>query len=452
MKSTTLPQQNEADENTAVSWPQVSLLILNWNGKPLLEQHLSSFFDLEYSAYQVVVVDNGSTDGSVPFVQTQFPQARLICHKQNMGFSPGLNAAMQQIDSDIIVLLNNDVSVRPDWLRALVRPIATDPTIGITGCKMLYPDGNTLQHAGASLSYPLAHSQHDFYREPDEGQADEMRDVPYVTGAAIAIARSVINKIGLLDEAFSPIYYEEADYCYRAREAGFRVVYAPDAVAIHHESFTMRQMGGWHLFTLHKNRYRFVMRHYTSEQILDDFVPAELAEIQEPMPAIKLYALRRALLATKLLLPVILRERDESDKMPQYEAALDMLRENTLSQRPQLSTAPPQTVIETALAEKQTLEEPAFTSNTPIVGSLVAAFRQFWNDISTKWYVRGIIQQQMAFNKLVTRLIGEQDRQGEALAQEISLLTDALLAMQQRVEELETALAAEKMGAGKEKE
>ncbi len=307
MKNNTSAPETKPDGGNGRHWPSVSLLILNWNGKKLLQQHLPSFLDLNYPDFQVVIADNGSTDGSVAFVQAQFPQFTLIPHGQNLGFSPGMNAAMRQLDSDVIVLLNNDVSVRPNWLRALVKPMLDDPAVGVTGCKLLYPDGRTLQHAGASLSYPLAFSQHDYRQEPDEGQADEQRDVPYVTGAAIAIHRRIIDAIGLLDEIFAPIYYEEVDYCYRARAAGFRVVYAPEAVGLHHESFTMRQMGGWHIFALQKNRLRFVLRHYTAAQFLDDYVPAEIKRIQDGLTAAELYSLRRALLAIKLTLPDIMR-------------------------------------------------------------------------------------------------------------------------------------------------
>jgi GT2 family glycosyltransferase len=435
---------NERASNTALnlnetSWPSVSLLILNWNGKTLLEKYLASCFNLDYPNYQVVIVDNHSTDGSVNFVQDNFPQAHLIINEKNLGFGPGLNAAVPQVDSDIIVFLNTDVSVKPNWLTALIRPMKDDPAIGITGCKLLYPDGKTLQHAGASLSYPLALSHHMFYQEIDEGQADQQSDVAYVTGAAMAIARPVIDAIGLLDEAFAPFYYEEVDYCYRARAAGFRVVYVPDAIAIHHESFTMRQVSSRHLFALQKNRLRFVLRHYTSKQFLEDYLPAELERLQEPISGAELHQLRRAILAIKLMLPEILQETSKNDFLEAYTTALDQLREAALAQRPRLFADKPIGIVEADLANKQMLEEPSFRSETPLVGPLIAKFRQTWNDVSTKWYVRAIIQQQMDFNRTATRLLGELDRQDEASGAEMSLLAQELLNLQQQ----QTALADE---------
>jgi GT2 family glycosyltransferase len=432
-------------------WPSVSLLILNWNGKSLLEQYLPSFLELDYPNYQVVVIDNGSTDDSVAFVQKQFPQFTLIEHNENLGFGPGFNLAIQQIESDVIVLLNNDVEVRSNWLRALVFPIVTDAKVGIVGCKLLYPDGKTIQHAGASLSYPLAFSLHEHYQELDDGQAEQQHDVDYVTGAAMAIARPVIDAIGLLDDVFVPYYYEEADYCYRARAAGFRILYVPDAVAIHHESFTMQQIGNEKLFALEKNRLRFVLRHYSPEQFLEDYVPAELDRLQTPLSSAELYQFRRALLMIKLQLPKILQEKGESDRLQQYEAALDSLRHTAILQRPQIYNSMPEGSIEISLAEKQTLEEPVFTSKIPVVGRFVVLFRKSWNAVSTKWYVRAVIQQQMEFNRLLTRLFSEQDRQIEVMEQEIELLTNELLTLQQRLARLEKKQQSALTNAGEKK-
>ena len=424
-----------------ISWPSVSLVILNWNGRFLLEQYLPSFLALEYPNYQIVLVDNGSTDDSVAYVAKHFPQIKLIAHKENLGFASGLNLAITKIDSDIVVLLNNDVEVRPDWLRALISPLKADNSIGIAGCKLLYPDGKTIQHAGASLTYPLALSHHYYYQEIDTGQADERRDVEYVTGAAMAITRPVIDAIGLLDEAFSPYYYEEVDYCYRARKAGFRIIYEPEAVAVHHESLMMKQVGVQKLFALEKNRYRFVLRHYSSVQFFDEFMPAELERVQNPLSANVLYQLRRAIIATRLQLAGILSESsDKYDKLIQYEAAFDMLRGTVLLQRPRVFNEVPQGIIETTLSEKERLAEPSFSSDLPIVGAFVWRFREAFNNVSTKWYVRALIQQQMEFNQLVRRLMGEQDQQAEAMAQEIDLLTEQLVMIQQRVVELEALL------------
>lgn len=417
-------------------WPLVSLLLLNWNGRPLLEMCLPPLMELDYPNYEVILVDNASSDDSLTFTRDRFPEVKIMANKDNLGFSSGMNVALRQIQSDVVVLLNNDVVVRPEWLRALIRPLLVDETIGITGCKLLYPDEQTIQHAGARLSYPLAYTHHHHYQETDTGQDKEIREVEYVTGAAMAIAGRVLDDVGLLDESFSPFYYEEVDFCYRARVVGYRTVYVPQAVAIHHESASMRQMSRPHLHIFHKSRLRFVLKHYTRQQFFEDFLPAEAEELENLALLDDLLRMRRVYLEIALALPEILRYRDESHKLNQFLSALTQLRQIALSQRASIQLPEPKGQPQKELAERQTIHEPEFTSDKPLIGPLLAAFRRTWNSVSTKWYVRAIIKQQMAFNRLLPRLLDDQDRQGEANAGDVSLLATELVAMQRRFEEL----------------
>jgi len=428
--------------------PFVTLLVLNWNGRSLLPLCLPPLIALDYPRYEIVLADNGSTDDSLAYVREHFPQVQVMAHGENLGFSRGMNAAMRQIGSEIIVLLNNDVAVRPDWLTELVRPFS-DPTVGITGSKLLYPDGQTIQHAGAELSYPLAHSHHFHFQEVDTGQADSLREVPYVTGAALAVHRRVLDEIGLFDEQFSPFYYEEVDWCYRVREAGYRVLLVGTAVAIHHESASLKRVSGLHGYTANRNRLRFVLKHYTTGQFLEDFVPAEVADVQsKPASANDLVRLRRAYLETLLALPETLQQRGELTQMAAFQAVLNQLLAVSLMcevvQRPSPSGGYPQK----QLNEQRTITEPTFQSDAPLVGPLIAAFRQQWNDVSTKWYVRLIMEQQQAFNALVARLLAEQARlledretQARANAQDVTLLANQLLEMQQQISELTQTVA-----------
>ena len=262
--------------------PSVTVLILNWNGQSLLSQCLSTLLALDYPAYRLIVVDNGSTDNSVELVKAEFPGVDIIEHGRNLGFGRGFNEAIRQLlgDEDILVLLNNDVFVYPDWLAHLVTPFA-DPAVGVAGCKLLYPDVKRIQHAGAELLYPLAMSRHFFYGEVDKGQADEQRDVPYVTGAALAVRRALVDDSGLFDEMFSPFYFEEVDLCYRVRASGYRVLYVPRATAIHQESYSTRKRKETLSHPFHRNRLQFVLKHYTVEELRDDFVPAEIERLRK---------------------------------------------------------------------------------------------------------------------------------------------------------------------------
>lgn len=417
------------------NWPSVSLAVLNWNGKPLLEQCLSSLTALDYPAYEIILVDNSSTDGSVEFVRERFPSVQVIVNEHNLGFSKGMNIGLRAARGDIVVLLNNDIYVRPDWLHALIRPIMTNESVGIVGCKLLFPDEQTIQHAGATLVYSTAYSQHYGYQEMDRGQYDQEREVDYVTGAAMAIARRVLVDIGFLDEGFSPFYFEEADYCRRAKAAGYRVLYVPDAVAIHHEGASLSQVKGVRLYAFHKNRLRYILKHYTIQQFLNDFVPAETTRLEESASAEDLAAARRGYLEAMLSLPELLGLRASPAEMEQVRQALAALREAALRHRITAYGSRPEEWYRQELTDRQVLQEPGFSSEAPLIGPLIAGFREAWNNVSTKWYVRLILQQQVAFNRLAAAMLDDLGRQANANASDVSLLAGELTGMNRRFEE-----------------
>jgi len=118
--------------------PTVSLIVLNWNGQEYLEACMTSLLDLDYPDPEIVMVDNGSTDNSVPYVSDQFPSVRIIETGRNLGYAGGMNVGISRTSSDIVVLLNNDIIVEENWLTELVRCMKSDERIGIAGCKIFY--------------------------------------------------------------------------------------------------------------------------------------------------------------------------------------------------------------------------------------------------------------------------------------------------------------------------
>jgi GT2 family glycosyltransferase len=418
--------------------PSVTILILNWNGRELLPQTLPALDNLDYDRYRVVVADNGSTDDSIEYIETNFPEMSIINLDENLGFSKGLNEAVRRLplDAEILILLNNDVTVRRDWLRHLVAPF-TDPQVGITGGKLLYPDEKRIQHAGAELIYPTAYSHHFHYQEIDQGQANERRTVSYVTGASLAIRRSLVEKSALFDEQFSPFYFEEVDLCYRVRNAGFDVLYVPEAVAIHHEGFSIERSSVPGQWMFHRNRLRFVLKHSTGDQFIEDFVPAEIARLQETLTSVNdLIILRQAYLDTLLSLPQTIRARKQEELYPEFQTAVDRLLQAALSKDPAISPSVSDNPFQEELGKRQHISEPEFKSEVVLLGPAIAFFRQSWNDVSTKWYVRAIIQQQQAFNELVTRLLVEQELQLKAVTGDITTLADEIVTLKRQVETL----------------
>jgi GT2 family glycosyltransferase len=301
-----------------------SLIVLNWNAKEYLAQCLPSLAALDYPNYKVILVDNGSTDGSVEYAISEFPGIRVIENGRNLGYAGGMNVGIAQSEGDVVVLLNNDIIVRRDWLSELVGAMAASERIGVAGCKIFFADGETLQHAGGLISYPLALADHRGYRQPDTGAYDMLADVDYVTSAAMAIGRAVLAEVGNLDDGFFPIYYDDVDICYRARAAGWRVVYVPTAMLTHLESATVVRDSYRYFVSFHRSRLRFVLKHLSTEQFLREFVPAEVAWLAQVRSPRERRALSRAYRAALLMVPAIYAAREEPS-----QSAFDSLQQVT---------------------------------------------------------------------------------------------------------------------------
>lgn len=224
-----------------------------------------------------MVVDNASSDGTAALVRRDFAWVNLIETGRNTGFAGGNNIGMKAYPAAYYALVNPDVVLDPGWLSALLTVMQADPSIAVAGSKVFYADGVRLQHAGAmfrdnALTYHLGDG------ETDHGQFDQLRDVDYVLGAAMLIRGSVAAQLDYLPEAYHPAYFEEAEFCYRARLAGYRVVYVPGAVARHDEAHSgSGKMTVRYMLRYHTRRYLFALRNFTSPAQREQFIIAERA-------------------------------------------------------------------------------------------------------------------------------------------------------------------------------
>lgn len=259
---------------------QVTIVILTWNSSRFLPACIDTLLAQDYPSFSVVIADNGSTDETVPLVRSRYPSTtypfiQVIENPANLGFAAGNNAVLRHIQSPFVVLLNPDVELASNWLSQLITPLAAEPTIGVAGCKIYEPDRTTIQHAGGYIMRPQALSGHYGLGERDVGQYEKQQDVEYVMGAAMAIRQEVIRSIGLLDEGFF-LYYEDVDYCERARRAGYRVAYIPGAHLVHNESSTTQRGSVFYYGHIHTSRWRYMLKYYTPEQLVNETVPAEI--------------------------------------------------------------------------------------------------------------------------------------------------------------------------------
>lgn len=228
--------------------PVLSIVIVNWNTKKLLHDCLESIIlNPPQCAYKIIVVDNGSTDGSGELVQRDFSDVLLISNEHNLGFAAANNQGIRVHESQYVHLLNSDTIVLPGALDGLIASLESSPAVGIVGNRLRNPDG-TLQPS--VFRFPTVTSalllgfgirriklgDHVRHTQTNVGEAEFdysiRQEVNYMRGASLIIRRSVLDEIGLLDERFF-MYGEEADLCYRAWQAGWKVVYDPEAEIIH---------------------------------------------------------------------------------------------------------------------------------------------------------------------------------------------------------------------------
>ncbi|MDP3711751.1 MAG: glycosyltransferase [Mycobacteriales bacterium] len=184
-------------------------------------------------AYEVIVVDDASPDETAD-VLAHVRHLRLLRSEVNVGFLRSANRGAAEARGDHVVLLNNDTEVTVGWLDELVDTADADPTIGVVGARLVYPD-RRLQEAGG-IVWSNGHGwNYGRGAGPDGGEFSYRRDVDYCSGAALLVRRSVWEALEGFDPAFEPAYYEDTDLCFRARERGWRVVYQPRATVFHHE-------------------------------------------------------------------------------------------------------------------------------------------------------------------------------------------------------------------------
>lgn len=258
-----IPNVNQLD-NTSL--PLVSVIILNWNKKQILENCLQSVFNTDYSKLEVIVLDNGSTDGSVSLIKQKFSNVVLIENKSNLGYCEGNNMAVKRAKGDIIILLNNDTLVDKNWVKEIVA-VSNDPHVGIIGCKLLFVGTSIIQSLGYSSTVIGYFKNLRLLELDNKKEVIPIKEVDYVSGAALAIKRSLIQKIGLFDPMFFA-YFEDVDLCYRVKKNGYNVVVAPEAIVQHIGSCSWSTYAFKRIYANEKNRLLFIIKHYKGLELL----------------------------------------------------------------------------------------------------------------------------------------------------------------------------------------
>ncbi len=258
----------------------LSVIIVNYNTKELLKKCLSSVFASKTGyKLEVVVSDNGSKDGSVEMVRQEFsayakasadkPQVKLIENGANLGFSKGNNVALKQALGRYCLLLNSDTEIKSDTLDLSVKYLDQHPDVGIMGCKVLLPDGRLdlacrRKFPNPWNSFLRLFGLKKFSDYNISTPIDEETEVDSVMGAYLMIRKAAMDKVGLLDEEYF-MYGEDLDWCWRVKEAGYKVMYYPAATIAHYKYGSVQSVPFKTILMAHEAMKIFYRKHYAKK-------------------------------------------------------------------------------------------------------------------------------------------------------------------------------------------
>ncbi|MGB3905874.1 MAG: glycosyltransferase family 2 protein [Anaerolineae bacterium] len=231
---------------------RVSVIVLNWNGKHFLQECLGSLRQQTFKEFDTILVDNGSTDGSVQYIERRFPEVKVIALPNNIGFASGNNVGIQASDTEYVALLNNDTKADPGWLEALTKALEEHPQVGFCASKILLHDPPDVIDSAGDLFYTCGVGEKRGRAEKDRGQFARQKPVFGACGAAALYRRAMLDDIGVFDEDFFA-YAEDVDLSFRAQLAGYQCLFVPEAVVYHHFQGTSHRLPDEALYWSRRN-------------------------------------------------------------------------------------------------------------------------------------------------------------------------------------------------------
>jgi GT2 family glycosyltransferase len=247
-----------------VGWPKVAIVVLNRNGLKWLPKCLSSIRRTCGLNFDLYLVDNASTDGSVRYVREHFPTVKIISHSKNLGFAAGYNRALKAIKADYVVLLNNDTEVlSPHWVQSLVQAAAEGPRVAAVACKMVSMENPERLDSVGAMGIPFWRGFVDIGREErDRGQYDTSFEPFSFCGGAALVNHALFEQVGGFDEEFF-IYLEDIDLSWRLRLLRYQVGFAPEAKVAHFSSGLTgtKFVDAWKLYLSHRNLLRTILKN-----------------------------------------------------------------------------------------------------------------------------------------------------------------------------------------------
>ncbi|MFQ6618857.1 MAG: glycosyltransferase family 2 protein [Fidelibacterota bacterium] len=253
--------------------PLVSIIIPHYNGYSILKNCLDSVRRTEYPNFEIIVVDNASTDGSPEQIKAHFPEIKLIRNERNLGFAGGVNVGISNSSADFVLLLNNDTEVESKWMGRMIRLFYGDEDIAACQPKILsIQQRNMFDYSGAAgglidvYGFPFARGRIFDSIEEDGGQYDTPERIFWATGTACLIRKSCLDHVGGLDEHFFA-HMEEIDLDWRLQLAGYKIIFSPDSIVYHLSGATLSSRHYLKKFLNHRNSVLILLKNFSAETL-----------------------------------------------------------------------------------------------------------------------------------------------------------------------------------------
>jgi len=251
---------------------KISVVIPSFNGKDLLARNLPLVIKACLGC-EVIVVDDGSTDGTKDFLGKNFPKVKVVFHKKNLRFAATCNSGIEAASGEIVILLNNDVKPKPDFLKPLILNFK-DKTVFSVGCKEIdLPSLKLRKGKGFISGRNEAEFKRGFLVHRRAGNQNK-KDTFWTFGGSMAVDRRKYLELGGMDLMFAPAYWEDIDLCWRARQKGLRILFEPKSVVYHqHETTNVRELGKIKMeIAAYKNQILFVWKNIRGWQLISHFL------------------------------------------------------------------------------------------------------------------------------------------------------------------------------------
>lgn len=269
---------------------KVAVVILNYNGQKFLEKFLPSVTE-NNDGYEIIIADNASTDNSIDFLRSNYPNLKTIQLSSNEGFAGGYNNALREIEAEYYVLLNSDVEVSPSWTKPIIDLMDNDTSIAACQPKIRsYHQKNHFEYAGAAggyidwLGYPFCRGRVFDSYEQDFGQYDDSKEIFWATGACMFVRAEVFHQLGGFDTHFFA-HMEEIDLCWRIKNAGHKIMYSSASTVYHVGGGTLHKSNPRKTFLNYRNGLAMLYKNLPSDKL---FITILLRLVLDGISGIKL--------------------------------------------------------------------------------------------------------------------------------------------------------------------